>query len=352
MKTVAFAILMSAFTTPLGAQWLTHPTPGIPRTADGKPLLSAPAPRTPDGKPDLTGLWQRLSTYGRNVASELKPSDVQPWADALVKRRVEDLGTEHMSHQCLPWGPNYATSQRTFKFVQTPNLIVMLDEDLTYRQIHLDGRKLESAPNPSWMGYSVGRWEGETLVVESFGFNDRTWLDSNGHPHTDALRTTERYRRRDFGHMDIEVTLDDQKAYARPWTVKLTAELRADTELLEYVCNESPSRREHYIGKASDDQKLNVQVAPSVLAKYAGTYQELDNWGPAPHPRVITITTSDGALYAELSGRGKTRLIAQSDTMFSGFFGLGIRFALDSEGAVTHLLEMHVSGDYRFTRRK
>jgi hypothetical protein len=352
MKTVAFAILLAALTTPASAQWLTHPTPGIPRTADGKPNLAAPAPRAPDGKPDLTGIWQRMSTYGRNIAADLKPGDVQPWADALVKRRQEDLGTEHMSHQCLPWGPNYATSQRAVKIVQTPSLILMLDEDLTYRQIHLDGRKLESNPNPNWMGYSVGRWEGDTLVVESFGFNDRTWLDSNGHPHTDALRTTERYRRRDFGQMDIEVTLDDPKAYARPWTVKFTAQLNADTELLEYVCNESPSRREHYIGKASDDQKVKVSVPATVLSKYAGTYRELDNWGPAPHPRMITITVSDDALFAELAGRGKTQLIAQSDTMFTGFFGLGIRFATDSQGLVTHLLEMHVSGDYRFTRMK
>jgi hypothetical protein len=352
MKTVAFAILLSTLTTPLAAQWLTHPTPGIPRTADGRPNLAGPAPRTPDGKPDLTGLWQRMSTYGRNVAADLKPGEVQPWAEALVQRRLEDLGTAHMSHQCLPWGPNYSTSQRRAKIVQTPSLIVILDEDLTYRQIFLDGRQLETNPNPSWMGYSVGRWDGDTLVVESVGFNDRTWLDSNGHPHTEALRTTERYRRQDFGHLDIKVTLDDPAVYARPWTVALSAELTADTELLEFVCNESPSRREHWVGKASDDQKSKVHVAPEALAKYVGTYRELDLWGPPPHPRVINITVSDGALFAELSGRGKTQLVAQSETMFSGFFGLGLSFVIDSQGVPTHLLEMHVSGNYRFARMK
>ncbi|PYR34034.1 MAG: hypothetical protein DMF90_18715 [Acidobacteria bacterium] len=352
MKTVAFAILLSAVTTPLAAQWLTHPTPGIPRTADGRPNLAAPAPRTPDGKPDLTGLWQRMSTYWRNIAVDLEPGEVQPWADALVQRRLEDLGIDHPSHLCLPWGPNYSTSQRRAKIVQTPGLIIILDEDLTYRQVFLDGRELEAKPNPSWMGYSVGRWEGDTLVVESFGFKDRTWLDQRGHPHTEGLRTTERYRRRDFGHLDIQVTLDDPAAYARPWTVALRAELRADTELFEEVCNESPSQREHWIGKASDDQKFRVQVATDVLAKYVGTYQELDPWGPGPHPRVINITVSDGALFAELRGEGKERLVPQSETRFSGFFGLGISFVVDSQGVPTHLLEMHVSGNYRFSRTK
>jgi hypothetical protein len=352
MKIIAFAILLSGLTTPLAAQWLEHPTPGIPRTADGKPNLAAPAPRTSDGKPDLTGVWQRLSTYGRDIAADLKPGEVQPWAEALVQRRMEDLGTEHMSHLCLPWGPNYSTSQRRAKIVQTPGLILILDEDLTYRQIYLDGRQLETNPNASWMGYSVGRWEGDTLVVESFGFNDRTWLDQNGHPHSEALRTTERYRRRDFGHMDIEVTLSDPAAYARPWTVALGAELTADTELLEYVCNESPNQREHYVGKASDDLKSKVHVAPDVLAKYVGTYQELDLWGPGPHPRVINITASNGELFAELNGR-KAQLVAQSETRFSGFFQWGISFVMDSQGgAPTHLLEMHVSGNYRFTRTK
>jgi len=351
MKTIAFAILLSAVTTtPLAAQWLTYPTPGMPRTADGKPNLAAPAPRTPDGKPDLTGVWLRMSAYGRDVAVDLKPAEIQPWARALVERRMEDLGIDHMSHLCLPWGPNYSTSQRRAKIVQTPGLILILDEDLTYRQIYLDGRPLETKPHPSWMGYSVGRWEGDTLVVESFGFNDRTWLDAIGHPHTEALRTIERYRRTDFGHMDIEVTLSDPGAYTRPWTVPLRAELTADTELLETVCNESPSQREHWIGKASDDLKSQVHVAPDVLEKYVGTYEELDLWGPGPHPRVINITVADGALFAELKGRGKTQLVAQSETRFSGFFGLGITFVRDGQGKLTHLLEMHVSGNYRFSR--
>jgi len=351
----AVTILASAFLlgAPLAAQWLNYPTPGIPRTAGGKPNLTAPAPRTADGKPDLTGLWQRLSPkYDRNVAADLKPGEVPPWAETLVQRRMEDLGREHMALQCLPWGPNATNSERRAKIVQTPGLIVMLDEDLTYRQIYLDGRTLETSPSPSWMGYSVGNWDGSTLVVESFGFNDRTWLDRNGHPHTEALRLTERYRRRDFGHMDIEVTLSDPKVYARPWTIALRAELRPDTELLESVCNESTAGREHWVGKSSDDKKTSVKVAPEILSKYAGTYEEQDLWGVGPHPRVIEITVADGGLVAELKGRGKVQLVAQSNNSFLGFYGLGIDFVTDGQGVPTHLLEVHVSGDYRFRRKQ
>src|SRR5215510_5044125 len=198
MKIVVFAIILSAMTTPLAAQWVNYPTPGIPRTADGKPDLTAPAPRTADGKPELSGIWQRISLkYERNIAADLKPGEIQPWAQTLVRQRAEDLHRDHMSVQCLPWGPSYSNSARKAKIVQTPGLLLMLDEDLTYRQIFMDGRALETAPNPSWMGYSVGRWESDTLVVDSFGFNDKTWLNDRGLPHTEALRMTERYQRRD-----------------------------------------------------------------------------------------------------------------------------------------------------------
>ena len=347
-------IVLSVLATPLEAQWLDHPTPGIPRTPAGKPNLTAPAPRTPDGKVDLSGVWQRISPkYRRNIAVDLKPEEIQSSARALVQQRMEDLGKDHMAVQCLPWGPSYATSERLAKIVQTPGLILMLDESLTYRQIFTDGRALETDPNPSWMGYSVGRWEGDTLVVESVGFNDRTWLDAAGYPHSEALRMTERYRRRDFGHMDIEVTLNDPAVYARPWTMALSAELHADTELLESVCNEGAQKSlDNWIGKASDERTSQVKVAPAVLAKYAGTYVEQDLWGPGPHPRIINITVSGDTLTAELSNRGKAQLGAQSDTTFSGFLGWSIIFVTDSQGVVTNLVERHISGGYRYTKKK
>ena len=351
MKRVMFAIIFFALTTPLAAQWLKYPTPGIPRTRDGKPNLTAPAPRAADGKPDLSGIWQRISLkYERNVAADLKPGEIQPSAQALVRQRAEDLQKDSPGIQCLPWGPAASTSARRAKIIQAPGVIVMLDEDLTYRQVFMDGRALENDPFPSWMGHSVGRWEGETLVVESNGFNDRSWLDHDGHPHSDALRVTERYRRPDLGDLEIEVTLNDPQVYARPWTVSLRADLVPDTDLLESVCNESHTSLEHWVGKLSDEKNVEVKVAPEILTKYAGTYEEQDFWGNRPHPAIIEISVLDGALFAELKGREKVRLAAQSQTNFTGFYGLGIQFVTDARGTVTHLLERRISRDYRFRR--
>src|SRR3954468_18134692 len=225
---------------PLTAQWLNEPSKGIPRTAGGRPNLSAPAPRTADGKPDLSGLWNRLSPkYARNIAADLAPGDIQPWANALLQQRLEDLGKGFMNVTCVPLGPHYivaadTTGAEQMKIVQTPSLVVILNPDLTHRQIFMDGRRLETDPNPSWMGYSVAHWDGDTLVVDSNGYNDRTWLDHDGHPHTDALHITERYHRRDFGHMDLDVTYSDPKAYSKPWTVAVRAELAPNTEMIEF----------------------------------------------------------------------------------------------------------------------
>ena len=323
MKIIAFAILLSGLTTPLAAQWLNHPTPGIPRTADGKPNLAAPAPRTADGKPDLTGVWQRLSTYVRDIAADLKPGEVQPWAEALVQSRKENLHKEHMSLQCLPWGPSYSTSGRMAKIVQTPGLILILDEDLTYRQIFMDGRKLEADPNPSWMGYSVGHWDGDTLVVESNGYNDRTWLDRDGHPHTEALRMTERYRRRDFGHMDIEVTLSDPKVYAQPWTVALNAQVVPDTELLEAVCNESTAGHEHWVGKASDEKRTEKGSPRKSWRNtpVATGSRTCGDRGPTPESsksRSLTVSCSPN-----LREEGKPSLRRSRTPSFRAFLGGG-----------------------------
>ena len=352
MKVARIAIFTVAMSAPLAAQWLNYPTPGVPRTPDGKPNLSAPTPHTPDGKPDLSGLWRKISPkYARNIAADLKPEEIQPWAQELVEQRTEDLGRDHMKVQCLPLGPGYATSadstgSEMVRIVQTPGLILMLNPDLTYRQIFLDGRALEPSPNPTWMGYSVGRWEGDTLVVDSFGFNDRTWLDWDGHPHTEALRMTERYRRRNFGSLELEVTFSDPAVYARPWTVAVRAELAADTEILEWVCNESRRHFENWVGKASDERKNEVQVPPEILAKYVGTYQEQRPFWRSI-PRVAEITVSNGRLFGDMDGRGKVPLIGSSDTSFSGLYGLGVEFIEGGSG----LFVKHVSGNYRFARK-
>ena len=177
MKAGLVAVLAIVLSGQLAAQWLKQPTSGIPRTPDGKPNLTAPPPQMPDGRPDLSGLWAKVSPkYARNIAADLKPDEIQPWARELVERHREDLGRDGMQVRCLPLGPAYATSgdstgSEMMRIVQAPQLVVILNPDLTYRQIWMDGRALEPEPNPSWMGYSVGRWEGDTLVVESYGFH-------------------------------------------------------------------------------------------------------------------------------------------------------------------------------------
>ena len=244
MAAVALVVGLGA---PAGAQWLKDKTPGIPRDKDGKPKLDAPAPRAPNGKPDLTGLWRvDPGGYGDNIVADLKPDDVLPWAQELFKQRSEEFGISHPLYRCMPEiGPFYSWGM--FKILQTPGTLGILSEAGAYRQILTDGRDLPKDPNPTWMGYSVGRWEGDTLVVRSAGFNDKTWLDFNGHPHSEALRVTERFRRKNFGEMSVEFTFEDPKAYARPWTISLVGKLAADTELLEYVCNENEKDRPHFV---------------------------------------------------------------------------------------------------------
>jgi hypothetical protein len=236
------------------AQWLQVPGKNTPHRKDGKPDLSAPAPRTGHGKRDLSGIWGTESPkYLANIAADFQPGElpIQPWAEALTKERMTGVhASEESNANCQPQGvPRIDATPNPFKIVQEPELIVILYEAFgQFRQIFLDGRQLPKDPNPTWLGYSVGRWEGDTLVVETSGFNGRTWLDQAGHPTTDALHVTERYRRRDFGHMDIQVTIDDPKAYTKAWTVSEPMQLLPDTDLLEFVCNENEKDLKH-LGK-------------------------------------------------------------------------------------------------------
>jgi hypothetical protein len=353
MKIFTAVIILAASVTPLAAQWIDHPTPGIPRTANGKPNLTAPAPRTADGKLDLSGLWQWLSpdqaigNVSLRKPGDLEPADVQPWVQALLQQRAENFGIENPRYQCVPDGPNYSTSNGFKRILQTPAMIVILQEDLTYRQIHMDGRALETDPNPSWMGYSVGHWEGDTLVVESNGYNDRTWL-IQGYPHTEALRMTERFSRTDFGHLETTVTFDDPKAYNKPWTVSISARLAPDTEIMEAVCNERPDNgQQHWIGRASDAQKYAVTVAPEVMKKYVGVYKGIY----LRNPRTVEVTFSGGTLSVSVNGGPKQPIFPQSETSFSGT-GLTYEFIRDDHGVATHILEGHVAGDFTYERQK
>jgi hypothetical protein len=335
---------------PATGQWLHHPTPGIPRTADGKPNLRARAPRTRGGKPDLSGNWRRSDDrYYNNVAADLKPEDVLPWAEALYQQRKADFGKDSMEVRCLPHGPAASTTPfREFKIIQTPALIAILLSDLTYRLIHMDGRQLPKDPNPTWMGFSVGRWERDTLVVESTGFTERVWLDYDGHPHTERLRMVERFRRPDFGHLALDITFDDPGAYARPWTISAPLELFPDTEILEGVCNENEKDLSHMSGQLPGRQTAGMKVAPEILAKYAGAY-EIQNEGGKAKPTVISL---DGdALFLDVNGTGPQHLVPLSDTSFSQSGNI-ILFVADAQGAITHFLIRTVESDERAVRKR
>ena len=333
--------------TTVSAQWLNYPTPGIPRLPDGTPNLAAPAPKAADGKPDLSGLWAIMyRPYHTDIATDLKPAEIQTWAAALTRQRSENLGRDDPSTlQCLPFGPrlNFATDANPLKIVQTSNLIVILSEDLTYRQIFLDGRTLPSDPNPAFMGYSVGHWEGDTLVVVTVGYNDRTWLDGNGHPHTESLRTTERFHRKDFGHLELSETFDDPKAYARPWTVKVTGELKPDTDLLEYVCKENEKDSQHMVGQASDLKP--IELTPDVLAKFRGVYSGTDGLG-----RPIRFEIFSGReLSSVRDGVARQTLTPVSNVKFVTPGGAQLEF-VEENGEIVALQLYGIAGNPRLPR--
>src|SRR6266581_5141131 len=242
MMPIAAAALVCALSAPAAAQWLNYRTPGVPRLPDGKANLSAPAPRTADGKPDLSGVWRagRTGDYGYdfNVAVNLKSEDIQPWAETLRQQRVQDFRKDSPLARCLPVSVPFLNFRGLSQIVQSPGLMVVLHEspNSPHRTIYTDGRKLPVDPNPTWLGYSVGHWDGDTMVVESAGFNDQGWLDVGGHPQTESLKITERFHRRDFGHMELEMTLEDPKTFKKPVSMKFENLLQADTALLEDVC--------------------------------------------------------------------------------------------------------------------
>jgi hypothetical protein len=269
MTIVALRIAVSVVTAwaalqpaTLLAQWFQHTAPGVPRTVDGRPRLDAPAPRTPDGYPDFSGVWLAdnhlpcpplirdgndclekipLSRSTYNIAATLAGGlPYQPWAEALARKRTAENSADDPHAKCLPSNvPRNHTLPHYQKFIQIPGLLVMLSEfNASYRQIFLDDRALPIDPQPSWNGYSTARWEGDTLVVRTSGFRDDLWLDMAGNPMTSAATVIERITRPAFGRLEVAFTLDDPKAYTRPWTVTLQQALAADTELVDEICLE------------------------------------------------------------------------------------------------------------------
>jgi len=319
------------------AQWLDYKTPGIPRTADGTPDLSAPLPRTLDGKPDFTGVW-------RTELSTQDPPKLQTWAEAVAKSRMEDLRRDSPEALCLP-GP--IANIGVGKVVQTPGLLLMLYGGTLYREIFLDGRELPKDPNPTWMGYSIGRWDHDTLIVESIGFNDRTWLRGDGVPGTERLHITERIIRSDFGHLEVRATYVDPGVLLAPWDVTAKFVLD-DVQPLEYVCNENERDRAHMIGKASDLQRFKLK--PQLLAEYAGRY-EYTNPNHPEGPRVYSFAVAGGQLSLS-DGPSTYVLTTLSQTAFATTNGVRFEFFRDNSGLVSHVIALTVDGDIKATRQQ
>jgi hypothetical protein len=307
---IAAAALFAAIPASVLAQWEPYPTPNVPKLADGKPNLEGPTPHTADGHPDFTGIWEFVDANRRQrpgaagviggsgpapappppppaAAAGAKPDAAAkppapvagvgqgarpfgpsqffnigstvpgglpftPWAKALRKERTDNNNKDNPDAHCLPMGfMQFHTHPQPRKMIQTPNLLVIIYEaNYGLRQIFTDGRALPSNDaDPWWYGYSIGHWEGDTLVVETTGFRDDMWLDVEGSPLTSSGKVTERFRRPDFGHLTIDITVEDPKSYTHPWTVRINQRIMLNTELIEFICNENEKSDAHLVGK-------------------------------------------------------------------------------------------------------
>jgi hypothetical protein len=258
LKLLGVLAVIATASRPALAQWPSYSSPAVPRLQNGQIALDAPAPRTSDGKPDLSGLWlptraqqpQRTPPIGEppiatgvDVGANIKEGlPLRSWALDLLKKRTHENGKDYPEGLCLPMGiMRFHTNNAPRKIIQTPAVLVILYEtNAGSRQIFTDGRSLpRNDPQPWWFGYSIGKWDGDTLVVETSGLRDDGWLDINGTPLTDAAKLTERFRRPTFGRMEIDITVDDPKAYTQPWTVRVNLGIMVDEELIEFVCLEN-----------------------------------------------------------------------------------------------------------------
>ncbi|HEX4275979.1 MAG TPA: hypothetical protein VHZ74_11530 [Bryobacteraceae bacterium] len=344
MKLAVTIVAAAVLAAQAPAQWLNYPAPGIPRLANGKPNLLAPTPRASDGHPDLSGIWTGPGAggYDRNIARDLKPADIQPWAEALYQRRVLNEGKDSPRAACLPDPFAYYHAVDVARMVQTPGLIIVLYQGTTnsvHRTIFTDGRKLPADPNPSWMGYSSGHWDGDTLIVDTAGFNDRGWLDIEGHPHTEALHITERFHRRDFGHMDLEMTYDDPKTFTRPFSFRMPQTLTPDTDLIESIC-ENDRSVPHMLGG------ISFRLQPEKLSTYTGNYEFA--------PGSSAVITLEGELLFLRLGTDplKLPLVPDSETRFvSRTNGDLLDFTRDGGGAVTGFVFHQGANDRKATRK-
>lgn len=251
MRTLLRLAFIVSISSPAFAQWANVPQPQVPRTPDGKPDLSAPAPRLPDGKPDLSGIWNPPTGYLRNLARDLKEEvPFQPWAKKVYDERASGIHwKDEPDANCLPQGvPKVLLAPAPWRMVQTPRVVFFVHEAFNlWWQAFMDGRQFVPHPDvsPTWHGYSTAKWEGDTLVVDSAGFNGKVWLDQLGKPSTEQLHVTTRFRRKDFGHMAIQITIDDPGAYTKAWGTEVEVTLLPNTDLMEFICleNEKDTRK-------------------------------------------------------------------------------------------------------------
>jgi hypothetical protein len=327
---VASFVILMTFAVSTKAQWLNYRTPGVPRTADGKVNLAAPPPRGPDGRPDLSGVWKspNADRLEANIAQGPNAGAVQPWAQALFDKRLGDVRADSPRARCLPLSVPFHNVFDLLRIVQTPALTVVMYEapNNVFRTIFTDGRELPTDPNPAWLGYSIGRWDGETVVITSSGFNDLGWLDFGGHPQSGTLRLTERLHRRDFGHIDVQMTLDDPHVFTRPITVATQLVLQPDTDLLESFCD-----NERDLSHFTGSQPMAVPL--ETIARYAGAYR-------LPSGKDLVVTVSGGSLIVTQGiNEPALPLMARSPTQFvSGITAMGLEFVTDANGNPTQVI--------------
>jgi hypothetical protein len=272
-------VLVVLFGGGVSAQWLNYPTPGIPRTADGKPKMDAPAPRAADGRPDLNGVWVAECDGSQDCFSRNRFFDLArglpdgavvmtPWAEAIQKQRESRDHVDDPLGYCRPAGVPRGMFATPFRIIVTPLLTAIHQETTTgnyFREVFTDGRPFPASMEPTWLGYSIGHWEGDDFVVETTGFRDNGWLDTRkARPHSDALRVVERYRRLDFGHATVAITIDDPKAFLKPWTVTTALTLLPDYSLLEGFCDNHEKTMDHRRIDPPPPEPPSPPLAPSV----------------------------------------------------------------------------------------
>lgn len=358
MRQLIALILSVMMSSSLNAQWFDWHFPLVPRDDDGRPHLTAPVPTAADERVDLSGLWVPEKASG----SLYDASRIKGWALDAIADAERNFHATAPRLRCLPSGPGAYPAEILAggmrRIVQHADIIAILNADMTYRQIFLDGRVLAEEPLlPNWMGYSVGHWEDDTLVVRSNGYNDKTWLTQEGLPHTDQLQITERYTRIDYGHMRLEIAYADAGTFIDgPVHATIDLVLKPETVMLEVICNESETGQRHYSGAMNQDAEQMVAVPQALLEEYVGTYRGF--WAN----RLVTaeISLENGGLvvkrtprYVKIGGNtdfDTAHLVARSETAFDSSLGLGWVFNRDTTGAVASVSEVHVSGAWSFER--